>query len=59
MHAYMYVMYWYCLINSLPQEECNKLVNATVDGDMEVVSTLINDGVDMNAIVHEVHTVYT
>ena len=23
-------------------------------GDMEVVSTLINEGVDMNAIIHEV-----
>ena len=31
------------------------LVDATLDGDMEVVSTLINDGIDMNAIVHEVH----
>ena len=36
------------------QEECNRLIDAIVDGDMEVVSTLINDGVDMNAIIHEV-----
>ena len=36
------------------QEECVKLINATVRGDMEVISTLISDGVDMNAIIHEV-----
>ena len=30
------------------------LVDATIDGDMEVVSKLISDGIDMNAIVHEV-----
>ena len=33
------------------QEECDSLLDATIDGDMEVVSTLINDGVDMNAII--------
>ena len=32
-------------------------MNATIDGDMEVVSTLISDGVDMNAILDEVYTV--
>ena len=36
------------------QEECNRLGYAIVHGDMEVVSTLINNGVDMNAIIHEV-----
>ena len=36
------------------QEECDSLIDATIDGDMEVVSTLISDGVDMNAILHEV-----
>ena len=36
------------------QEECDSLLNATIRGDMEVVSTLINNGVDMNAIIHEV-----
>ena len=36
------------------QEECDSLINATFYGDMEVVSTLISDGVDMNAIIHEV-----
>ena len=36
------------------QEECDSLIDATIKGDMEVVSTLISDGVDMNAIVHEV-----
>ena len=36
------------------QEECVKLINATGYGDMEVISTLISDGVDMNAIIHEV-----
>ena len=36
------------------QEECVRLVNATIRGDMEVVSTLISDGVDMNAIIYEV-----
>ena len=36
------------------QEECDRLINATGYGDMEVVSTLISDGVDMNAIIHEV-----
>ena len=29
-------------------------MDATVDGDMEVVATLINDGVDMNAVICEV-----
>ena len=36
------------------QEECDMLLNATIDGDMEVVSTLISDGVDMNANISEV-----
>lgn len=47
-------MYRYCLIKSPSQEECEKLVDATLKGDMEVVSTLIGDGVDMNAVIHEV-----
>ena len=47
-------MYQYCLIKSPSQEECEKLVDATIDGDMKVISTLINDGVDMNAVIHEV-----
>ena len=38
----------------LIQEECVKLLRATIRGDMEVISTLISDGVDMNAIIHEV-----
>lgn len=38
------------------QEECDKLVNATTDIDKEILSTLINDGVDMNAVVYEVCT---
>lgn len=40
------------------QEECDKLINATIDGDMEVVSTLINDGVDMNAILDKVRNLF-
>ena len=36
------------------QEECDRLVNAALDGDVEVISTLINDGVDMNAVIYEV-----
>ena len=36
------------------QEERDNLVNATMDGDMEVVSTLISDGVDMDAVIYEV-----
>ena len=36
------------------QEECDSLLNATIRGDMDVVSTLINNGVDMNAIIDEV-----
>ena len=45
----MTLLYYICL-----QEECGSLINATIDGDVEVVSTLISDGVDMNAIIHEV-----
>ena len=30
-------------------------MNATIDGDMEVVSTLISDGVDINAVICEVY----
>ena len=30
-------------------------MNATIDGDMEVVSTLISDGVDMNGVIYEVY----
>ena len=36
------------------QEECVKLLEAIIDNDEEVLSTLINDGVDMNAVIHEV-----
>ena len=36
------------------QEECDSLINATFYGDMEMLTTLISDGVDMNAIIHEV-----
>ncbi|XP_065907641.1 death-associated protein kinase 1-like isoform X2 [Dysidea avara] len=35
------------------KEECDLLVNATYYGDMEVVTRLSNDGVDMDAIIHE------
>ena len=41
---------------SLLQEECDRIINATVDGDIQVVSSLITDNVDMNAVVHEVCT---
>ena len=34
-------------------------MDATVDGDMEVVATLINDGVDMNAVIYEVRMVFS
>ena len=36
------------------QEECDSLLDATIRGDIEVVSTLTNNGVDMNAIIDEV-----
>ena len=44
----------YHLIISLLQEECKKLLDATLDGKMKEVSAMINDGVDMNAVIHEV-----
>ena len=49
-----YIIRFYCLHRYILQEECDKLVNATVDGDEEVISTLINDGVDMDAVICEV-----
>ena len=33
-------------------------MNATIDGDMEVVSTLISDGVDINAVICEVAVLF-
>ena len=45
----------YSLINSLLQQECDKLANAAMVGDADVIFTLINDGVDINAPVNEVH----
>ena len=57
----MYIVYSYVCVDLLSktiilylQEECVRLVNATIRGDVEVVSTLISDGVDMNVIIHEV-----
>ena len=38
----------------ISQEECDELVDATVYGDEAVISTLINDGVDMDAVIYEV-----
>ncbi|XP_065907667.1 ankyrin repeat domain-containing protein 49-like isoform X2 [Dysidea avara] len=35
------------------EEECELLINAAGYGDMEVVTRLSNDGVDMDAIIHE------
>ena len=40
--------------NSALQEECDKLIDATIDGDLKVVSAMIHDGVDMNAVIDEV-----
>ena len=37
----------------LVQDECYRLVKATKDGDMEVVTSLIDD-VDMNSVIYEV-----
>ena len=34
-------------------------MDATVDGDMEVVATLIDDGVNMNAVIYEVRMVFS
>ena len=44
----------HCFLNSLLQEESNELIIAANDGDITVISTLINDGVDINAVVYEV-----
>ena len=45
-YAFKYILY--------VQEVRETLLSATVNGDVEVVSTLINSGVDMNAVIHEV-----
>ena len=46
----------YHLIYSLPQRECDELLQAAKVGNIDVISTMINDGVDMNAIVNKVDT---
>ena len=46
----------YSPINSLPQQECNKLVDAAIAGDIDVIFKMISDGVDINATVIEVHS---
>ena len=43
-----------CIYILISQEECDELVDATVYGDEAVISTLINDGVDMDAVIYEV-----
>ena len=53
-HAGLFIcMYIYRYI-CISQEECDELVDATVYGDEAVISTLINDGVDMDAVIYEV-----
>ena len=44
----------YSLINSLLQQQCDKLAQAAKDGDVDVIFKMINDGVDINATVTEV-----
>ena len=46
----------YSLINSQPQQECDKLAKAAKVGDIDVIFKMINDGVDVNATVTEVHS---
>ena len=46
----------YSVINSLPQQECNKLADAAEVGDIDVIFKIISDGVDINAPVSEVHS---
>ena len=55
----MYVfpeLYNYSPINSLPQQECDKLKKAAIAGDIDVIFKMISDGVDINAPVTEVHS---
>lgn len=54
---YKYKLSYHCYTTTL-QDECKRLLSATIDGDEEVVSTLINDGVDMDAVIHEVCYTY-
>ena len=56
MHICMLELNVYHLNNSLPQKECDKLLHAAEVGDINVISTMITDGVDMNAVVKEVDT---
>ena len=46
----------YSAINSLPQQECDKLADAAEHGDIDVIFKMISDGVDINAPVTEVHS---
>ena len=46
----------YSLINSLPLQECDKLVDAAIAGNTNVIFKIISDGVDINAPVTEVHS---
>ena len=46
----------YSPINSLPQQECDKLKKAAKAGDIDVIFKIISDGVDINAPVTEVHS---
>ena len=46
----------YSPINSLPQQECDELEKAAIAGDIDVIFKMINDGVDINATVIEVHS---
>ena len=38
----------------MQQEECDKLLDATKDGNEEVLTTLIGDGVDMDSVIFQV-----
>jgi len=49
---------WFLSLSIFLQEECKLLIDATIDGNMDVVTGLSNDGVDMDAIIGKVCRCY-
>ena len=45
------IMYIVCLNNSLPQEDCDKLLQAAKFGDVDVITAMFKYGIHVDAIV--------